>query len=308
MYVSSTAVIMAEVFKVATCLVILLVMQGGVLSWLRHLYDSIIGQPIDTLKLSVPALIYTIQNNLQYVAISNLDAATFQVTYQLKILTTALFSVLMLNKSLGRLQWLSLVMLFAGVSIVQLQSSSTKSSSTSQPNATMAPSANLATKQNALLGFGAVVMSSLCSGFAGVYFEKILKGTSGSVWLRNVQLGAYSTVIGLIGMQLNDGAKIAEKGFFQGYSSLVWSVICMQAFGGLLVAVVVKYADNILKGFATSFSIVLSCIVSIYLFAFHASLQFVVGAALVCTAIYLYSTPPQQQLPQKGKLTPASNV
>lgn len=43
-----------------------------------------------------------------------------QVTYQLKILTTALFSVLMLRKSLSRVQWFSLLLLFTGVAIVQV--------------------------------------------------------------------------------------------------------------------------------------------------------------------------------------------
>lgn len=42
------------------------------------------------------------------------------MTYQLKILTTALFSVLMLRKSLSRVQWISLLLLFAGVAIVQV--------------------------------------------------------------------------------------------------------------------------------------------------------------------------------------------
>ena len=80
MYISSTAVVFAELFKLLACLVILLVQKGGrVKEWASYLYASIIGQPVDTLKLSVPALIYVIQNNLQYVAISNLDAATFQV-------------------------------------------------------------------------------------------------------------------------------------------------------------------------------------------------------------------------------------
>ena len=36
-----------------------------------------------------------------------------------------------------------------------------------------------------------------------------------------------------------------------------WYVVFANALGGLFVALVMKYADNILKGFATSVSIVL---------------------------------------------------
>ncbi|KAJ2738807.1 hypothetical protein GGI20_006217, partial [Coemansia sp. BCRC 34301] len=67
------------------------------------------------------------------------------------------------------------------------------------------------------------------------------------------------------------------------------------AFGGLLVAVVVKYADNILKGFATSISIVLSCLVSVWLFDFHITKAFCLGTALVIFATFMYgkySAPP----------------
>ena len=45
------------------------------------------------------------------------------VRYQLKILTTAVFAVLMLNKKLIKLQWFSLVVLVAGVAMVQLSDS-----------------------------------------------------------------------------------------------------------------------------------------------------------------------------------------
>ena len=79
MYIATTAVMFAEIFKVLACLLIILAEKRNIRDWLQFLYSSIIGQPWDTLKLSIPALIYTVQNNLQYVAISNLDAATFQV-------------------------------------------------------------------------------------------------------------------------------------------------------------------------------------------------------------------------------------
>ena len=39
------------------------------------------------------------------------------------------------------------------------------------------------------LGLLAVSVACLSSGFSGVYFEKVLKGSSTSVWIRNIQLG-----------------------------------------------------------------------------------------------------------------------
>lgn len=158
--------------------------------------------------------------------------------------------------------------------------------------------------QNYTVGLVAVVISCLSSGFAGVYFEKILKGSSASVWIRNVQLGIFGTALGLLGMWWNDGAAIAERGFLFGYTDMVWCVIFNQAFGGLLVAVVVKYADNILKGFATSFSIIVSTVTSIYLFGFHVDLLFTVGAGLVIGAVYMYSLP---KPPAGGSSSPSSS-
>ena len=72
------------------------------------------------IQVMVPSAVYLIQNNLLYVAASNLDVATYQITYQLKILTTAMFAVTMLNKKLLPTQWLSLLTLIAGVAMVQL--------------------------------------------------------------------------------------------------------------------------------------------------------------------------------------------
>lgn len=276
MFMSTTAVIMSEVLKFLACFIIIFYKEGSVRAFLSHLNENIIQQPMDCLKISVPSIIYTVQNNLLFVAVSNLDAAVFQVTYQLKILTTALFSVLMLGKPLSRLQWLALFILFCGVALVQVQPSNSSQS-------------KIAVEQRPLLGLVAVLVQCCLSGFAGVYFEKILKGTNQSIWLRNVQLGIIGSVIGLITMEINDGPKVTEKGFFFGYDYVVWTVICLQSFGGLVVAVVVKYADNILKGFATSGAIIISCIAAIYFFDFHLSLQFFVGATLVIISVFMYS-------------------
>jgi len=105
MYASTTAVVITEVMKMFTCFVVIGYDTGGVFGLLKSLNDEIITVPIELVKLAVPSFLYTLQNNLLYVALSNLDPATFQVGYQLKILTTAVFSVIMLNKNISRLQY-----------------------------------------------------------------------------------------------------------------------------------------------------------------------------------------------------------
>lgn len=181
--------------------------------------------------------------------------------YQLKILTTALFSVLLLKRALTRQQWAALCLLVIGVSLVQLSSSSKRSAASTsqqQPN-----------KNNAALGLICVLLACLSSGFAGVWFEKVLKagGASSqtttantsstgstaavatppsqvppSIWVRNVQLaliGLFFSLLGVYGSHA-DAAKVARAGFFQGYRPVVWCVVLLQALGGMVVAVVVK--------------------------------------------------------------------
>lgn len=147
-------------------------------------------------------------------------------------------------------------------------------------------------EQNRFLGFIAALSACILSGFAGIYFEKILKGSDISVWMRNVQLSICSIPFGLITCYVYDGSIIREHGFFFGYDKFIHYLIVLQAGGGLIVAMVVKYADNILKGFATSLAIVISCFASMYLFNFELTLQFALGAIFVIFSVFLYSYVP----------------
>lgn len=149
-------------------------------------------------------------------------------------------------------------------------------------------------EQNKLVGFSAALGACVLSGFAGIYFEKMLKGADISVWMRNVQLSLLSLPFGLITCYVNDHEKIAEHGLFYGYDYFVDYLIVLQAGGGLIVAMVVKYADNILKGFATSLAIIISCIASIYIFDFILTLQFAAGAGFVIFSIFLYGYTPKK--------------
>uniref|UniRef100_A0A7S3LKD9 UDP-N-acetylglucosamine transporter n=1 Tax=Aplanochytrium stocchinoi TaxID=215587 RepID=A0A7S3LKD9_9STRA len=278
LYLTSTAVVMSELFKFIIAITGTFHESSSISKgFIAHLKDEIFH--VDTIKLAVPGLLYTVQNNLLFIALSNLEAAIYQVTYQLKILTTAVFSVALLGKHISSLQTISLFILTAGVAAVQLsQESFTKKETDDESN-----------EQNPFLGLICVLLACCSSGFAGVYFEKILKqGRKVSLFVRNIQLSLFGMSLGLVGVVARDFEKVNSNGFFQGYNKVVWTVILVQAGSGFVIASVMKYADNILKGFATAISIILSSVISVYLFDFRITLLFFFGVVLVSMAVFLY--------------------
>lgn len=296
MFFATTAIVCQELIKMLASFVLLFLESSSVAEFKSTINQQILNNRMDSIKTGIPALLFTIQNNLIYLAISNLNAAVFQVTFQIKILTTALFMVTILKRSLRFLQWVSLIILTTGVAIIQIQNVK-GTSKTSEDS------------KNALFGLFCVVMACVLSGLAGVYFEKILKNSKVSIWVRNIQLGMFGTFFALMTTYLSDFDKVMEQGFFFGYTPLVWLNILIQSAGGLLVAVVIKYADNILKGFATSIAIVVSCLASSYFFGTEINSIFAFGTMLVIFSVFLYSYMPAQQttLPTTTAASSASN-
>ncbi|KAM5257307.1 CMP-sialic acid transporter isoform 3-T3 [Ctenodactylus gundi] len=219
LYFSTTAVCITEVIKLFLSVGLLAKETGSLSRFKASLSENVLGSPKELMKLSVPSLVYAVQNNMAFLALSNLDAAVYQVTYQLKIPCTALCTVLMLNRTLSKLQWISVFMLCGGVTLVQWKP---------------AQASKVMVEQNPLLGFGAIAIAVLCSGFA-----------------------------------------------------------VLASVGGLYTSIVVKYTDNIMKGFSAAAAIVLSTIASMILFGLQITLTFALGTLLVCVSIYLYGLPKQ---------------
>ena len=79
MYFASTAVFLAEFLKLLVTLVVIFLQQGNVKEFGSFLVNSFLINPLDTLKLSVPSVLYIVQSNLVYIAMTHLESTTFQV-------------------------------------------------------------------------------------------------------------------------------------------------------------------------------------------------------------------------------------
>ena len=241
--------------------------------------NHITRNPWDAMKSVIPAALYLMSNTLQYIALTNLTAPVFQVLYQAKLVTTALTSVAVFKRRYSLQQWICIVGLSLGVAIVVIGEQS----------------AQQTTKVNTALGVLAIAVASLLSAFAGVYFEKILKqekqhGNGPSLWMRNAMLSFFSILIGLPQGMIQDFTS-SEKPYFHGFTTLVWVQVCLLASGGLIVAAVIKHADNVIKGLATGLSVVLSTATSIMIFSTPLTNEFLIGSCIILASVYFFSNP-----------------
>ncbi len=78
-FIKSTFVLITEIQKTILSVLLVFAVERGAISGLKTIYSKIILQPLDTIKLAIPAIVYTVQNNLSMIAISNLNAATLMV-------------------------------------------------------------------------------------------------------------------------------------------------------------------------------------------------------------------------------------
>jgi len=291
LYVVNHLIIVTEVTKFFLACWIEHYTSEGLL--IHHLQIHVINRPLDCLKTIVPSLLYLLQNSLFYVALSNLPVPLLQVTYQARLLTTALASVIFLQRSYSMSQWICITALGFGVAIVVTAESGT----TNQHNATDG-------QNNIFIGLVSVLVSCVSSALAGVYMEVILKNDlssaialsseetacvqSPTLWMRNIQMAYFSVCIAVLqGLSLSYESK--QTSFFHGFTCWVWMMVVLQAAGGLLVAAVIKYADNVLKGLATAVSVVLSTICSMILFHTQLTLQFIIGAFMIVVSVYFFS-------------------
>lgn len=272
-YLNTTVIVLSEMLKLLASLVLHWCGSKDFAQFRGVLWLHSGAKPLELAKTCIPSLLYTVQNNLLFVAISHLSAGTYQVTYQLKILSTAILSVLILGTKLSAVKWFALGLLTVGVMLVNAQHGEVSHRE----------------EKSKVIGLIAVLAACFTSGFAGVYIEKLLKQSNASIWIRNAQLGASGTLFAIV-ISLNaDWKLICRHGFFVGYNRLVWVVVVWQALGGLIIAVVMKYADNIAKCFGCAIAIIFTCLFSV--FELHEStpdLQSIAGASCVVVATGIY--------------------
>mmetsp|Transcript_13361 Transcript_13361/g.32425 ORF Transcript_13361/g.32425 Transcript_13361/m.32425 type:complete len:418 (-) Transcript_13361:196-1449(-) len=295
-FLTATAILGIEGVKLVLSLLYILIIERrpimSVVTFVRQ-------DKRNTLLMCVPATLYSIQMTLEYVALGNIDAAVFSVLVQTKMLATAACAVFIMGKRIKKVQLISLVLLTIGVMLCNMKNPG--KTPEIQDDAAMGDPKK---------GILATLGISACSGMAAVYTEKVIKAKRSinielpsqqeqmkieplkenyGLAYTQVQLAFVSLIIMGFYCIIVELDEIWEKGLWYGFNGPAFISIFVSSIGGLIVAAVLKYADAVLKGYATAISVVLTGVMSMFLFGTHLNALYFLGIGNVVCAVFLYS-------------------
>ncbi len=270
----SVVVVCSEAFKLCTCCFVVRLKSKKTRLARR---DEL--KYIDA-RMALPSLLYVVQNNLLFLALQTLTPTVYMACSQTKIITTAFFSVIILKTKLKKIQYVSILTLTIAMILVQFRKTDVS------PQAEV-----LGLVHHRVTGLLAILLATTISGFSSVYVEVLLKSSDENVTVFdvNIQLGLFSVPFAMLAGAVKDLQRFRVVGIFHGFDAVVFGVILLQAAGGLIVAVVVKFTNSMLKCYAISTSICIVSIVSGYLGLETISSTFISGIFLTLVSIYFYA-------------------
>lgn len=244
----------------------------------------------------IPSIIYLVHNNVQFATLTYVDPSTYQIMGNLKIVTTAILFRMFLRRKLSNLQWMAIVLLAVGTTTSQVKGCGEAS----------CDSIFSAPIQGYMLG----LLSACLSALAGVYTEYLMKKNNDSLYWQNVQLYTFGAIFNMLRLIWDDFRVGFDNGpwwqrIFYGYNITTWLVVLNLGSTGLLVSWLMKYADNIVKVYSTSMAMLLTMILSVYLFSFKPTIQLFLGIVICMISLHMYFAPVQVlvDLPVTSKTT-----
>jgi UDP-sugar transporter A1/2/3 len=226
-------------------------------------------------------------------AYQNLEALTFNVLNQTKTLSAALCCYLVMGRKQSIVQVLSLFLLLTSALVMEglVSLDSMFSGDGGVPLEIPEWGSNHWTH-----GVAPIMLASFISGLSGALSQKNLQSQGGgrNAYLFSMELCAASVLI-LTGSLLfsPDGRRIAEQGFWHGWTLATWIPIVTNSIGGIIVGLVIKYAGSVRKGFALIFGIFLSGLVQAVMQPdVGVSKEQAVGGLLAATSLWIHATNP----------------
>ncbi|KAL3426432.1 UDP-galactose transporter [Phlyctema vagabunda] len=234
------------------------------------------------------ALFYALINNSIFVSYKLADPGTIQLTKSGVTFITALVMIATLGSKVTKIQWIAIVIQICGLMVTQYH----PGTGTAYPLST----------------YLILLFQVFLSALSGVYNQALLKSDGSSLHADNMILYASGAAINLLLHLVIRVLKADEPGFFTGYNSIgALMVILSNVFIGLAITAVYKYADAVVKCFATAVATGILLYLSPILFGTELGFLVLPGTVVVFIASWLYmeGAAPKDPNPPKETNEPA---
>jgi UDP-sugar transporter A1/2/3 len=284
----------------------------------------------------LPAFLYTIQNIAALMAYQNLEALTFNVLNQTKILSAALSCYFVMGKRQSKMQVVSLCMLIVSTLVIEqilnpkalFSFLSMRGGALPGMDGALSSLGSIASGAGRRVTHGVVpiLVASLISGMAGALTQKNLQGSYGSTsawaqkrsqkssppvsrpprnaYLFSMEMNVASVILLLASLLLSSNGRdiLRSRTFFSNWTPETFIPVVTNSIGGILVGLVTKHAGSVRKGFALIFGLLLSGIFQAGGAGIGA--HQVVGGLLAAASLWMHTVhpykPPQATKGSKG--------
>ncbi|KAL8580778.1 hypothetical protein ACOMHN_018450 [Nucella lapillus] len=241
----------------------------------------------------IPAGLYCLYNNLQFVNLANYDPTTYFLLLQFRVVVTGVVFQILFKKKLSGIQWASVALLTVGCIIKEVNHAArTAATTTGATDTTTAPSFLSYLDFHLVL----IMLQVLSSCFAGVYNEYLLKDTGCEVhiMMANVFMYVQSILCNVIALTFKGelGSAFTVASFSAIAHPSVLSIIINNAAIGIVTSLFLRTLNSILKSFASALELMFTAVLCWLLFGIPVDMYTFLALAIVIGATFLYAQNP----------------
>lgn len=123
-----------------------------------------------------------------------------------------------------------------------------------------------------------------------------MKKNNDNLYWQNVQLYGFGSLFNALRLTYDDIIAGFENGSWitnalTGYNWVTVLIVLNFALAGMSVSWIMKFADTIVKVYATSSSMMITALLSIWFFGLEPTLQLFMGIVIACVSLNLYFLP-----------------
>jgi drug/metabolite transporter (DMT)-like permease len=217
----------------------------------------------------LPAAVYTISNNVTYLALKELAPAMFNLLMNFKIPFTGILAYVCLSYRMTPMFICSYILLSLSTVFASLNFSS----------------GNMPTLDTSVLGLLYMLIYTSCSASGAILMELLtrIKFKYTSIYIQNVKFSLMNIFCNLVVIMIRHETPFINMNWVH----LV--VIVVSGVYGLITAVVIKFGGSILKTYSVTVSVFISALLSYIIWGVYYTWNFYVGSVLCMCAVYMYT-------------------